>query len=175
MRTVERSDERIFSADNFERDAKQRRADLGTHHEAARDIPVCRDCQMRVVGGGPSDTAAAVAAARSGADMVLLERCNHLGGLCTSGLARHLARNCRLSGVRRSAPIGPDWQQVEQCGGGAGFHPGRQSARVAPGGAARHCQRRIKPLARRTGGAHQPTIPTWPDLCPASARPTSRR
>ena len=86
MRTVERSDERILSADIFERDAKLARADLGHHHEAARDIPVYRDCQVLVVGGGPSGTAAAVAAARSGADVVLLERYNHLGGLSTGGL-----------------------------------------------------------------------------------------
>jgi drug/metabolite transporter (DMT)-like permease len=39
-----------------------------------------------VVGGGPSGTAAAVAAARAGADVVLLERYNHLGGLSTGGL-----------------------------------------------------------------------------------------
>ena len=86
MRPSERSDERILSADIFERDTKVARADLGTHHEAARQIPVYRDCQVLVVGGGPSGTAAAVAAARSGADVVLLERYNHLGGLSTGGL-----------------------------------------------------------------------------------------
>ena len=41
---------------------------------------------MLVVGGGPAGTAAAVAAARLGADVVLLERYNHLGGLSTGGL-----------------------------------------------------------------------------------------
>ena len=66
MRTIQRSDERILSADIFERDAKVARADLGTHFEAARHIPVYRECQVLVVGGGPSGTAAAVAAARSG-------------------------------------------------------------------------------------------------------------
>ena len=39
-----------------------------------------------VVGGGPSGTAAAAAAAREGADVTLLERYNHLGGLSTGGL-----------------------------------------------------------------------------------------
>jgi len=46
----------------------------GVVHEAARVIPVFRDCDVLVVGGGPSGTAAAVAAARTGADVVLLER-----------------------------------------------------------------------------------------------------
>ena len=55
-------------------------------HEPARAIPVFRDCDVLVVGGGPSGTAAAVAAARTGADVVLLERYNHLGGLSTGGL-----------------------------------------------------------------------------------------
>ena len=39
-------------------------------------------------------------------ERILSAAYNHLGGLCTGGLARHLACNCRLSGVRRSAPIG---------------------------------------------------------------------
>src|SRR5882672_10698460 len=86
MKTVVRTDERILSADIFERDAKLPRADLGTFHEAARDIPVYRRCDVLVVGGGPSGTAAAVAAGRAGADVVLLERYNHLGGLSTGGL-----------------------------------------------------------------------------------------
>ena len=86
MKTVVRTDERILSADIFERDAKISRADFGSHHEAARDIPVYRRCDVLVVGGGPSGTAAAAAAARVGADVVLLERYNHLGGLSTGGL-----------------------------------------------------------------------------------------
>jgi hypothetical protein len=47
---------------------------------------VFRDCDVLVVGGGPSGTAAAVAAARCGAEVILLERNNHLGGLSTGGL-----------------------------------------------------------------------------------------
>ena len=86
MRTVVRTDERILSADIFERDAKLAREDLGSYAEAARQVPVYRDCEVLVVGGGPSGTAAAVAAARMGADVVLLERYNHLGGLSTGGL-----------------------------------------------------------------------------------------
>ena len=85
-RTILRSDQRILSADIFGRDAKEPRTDLSQHHEAGRDIPVYRACDVLVVGGGPSGTAAAVAAARTGADVVLLERNNHLGGLSTGGL-----------------------------------------------------------------------------------------
>lgn len=86
MQTVVRSDERILSADVFARDARAPRPDLGSHAEPARRIPVYRRCEVLVVGGGPSGTAAAAAAARCGADVVLLERYNHLGGLSTGGL-----------------------------------------------------------------------------------------
>ena len=54
--------------------------------EPAREIPVHAHCDVLVVGGGPSGTAAAIAAARLGADVILLERYNHLGGLSTGGL-----------------------------------------------------------------------------------------
>jgi hypothetical protein len=73
----------IFSGGRLPRRA---RPDLGTVEEPARAIPIFRDCDVLVVGGGPSGTAAAIAAARLGADVILLERHNHLGGLSTGGL-----------------------------------------------------------------------------------------
>ena len=72
----------------------------GVVHEAARAIPVFRDCDVLVVGGGPSGTAAAVAAARTGADVVLLERYNHLGGLSTGGLVIWIDRMTDWSGAQ---------------------------------------------------------------------------
>ena len=54
--------------------------------EPRREVPVHAHCDVLVVGGGPSGTAAAIAAARTGADVILLERYNHLGGLSTGGL-----------------------------------------------------------------------------------------
>ena len=86
MKSLTRTDERILQSDIFERDAKPPRADLGTVHEPGRDLTVYRECDVLVVGGGPSGTAAAASAARAGADVVLLERYNHLGGLSTGGL-----------------------------------------------------------------------------------------
>jgi len=73
----------IFSQGRMER---RPRVDLGVVEEPARSIPIFRDCDVLVVGGGPSGTAAAIAAGRCGADVVLLERHNHLGGLSTGGL-----------------------------------------------------------------------------------------
>ena len=57
-----------------------------TVREAARDTPVFAQTDVLVVGGGPAGTAAAVAAARLGAETILVERYNHLGGLSTGGL-----------------------------------------------------------------------------------------
>ncbi|MBT9594789.1 MAG: FAD-dependent oxidoreductase [Vitreoscilla sp.] len=86
MKTVTRTDERILSSDIFERERGQKRPDQGSWFEAGREIPIYHRCQVLVVGGGPSGTAAAAAAAKQGADVALLERYNHLGGLSTGGL-----------------------------------------------------------------------------------------
>jgi 2-polyprenyl-6-methoxyphenol hydroxylase-like FAD-dependent oxidoreductase len=81
------SDERLLVSEIFEGErSRGKRPKLGTLREPAREVPVYRSCDVLVVGGGPSGTAAAVAAARLGADVVLLERYNHLGGLSTGGL-----------------------------------------------------------------------------------------
>ena len=67
-----------------------------------------RDCDVLVVGGGPSGTAAAVAAARTGAEVVLLERANHLGGLSTGGLVIWIDRMSDWSGNRIIQGIASD-------------------------------------------------------------------
>ena len=55
-------------------------------HEAVRETPVVANCDVAVVGGGPAGVAAAVAAARNGAHVTLLERYPHLGGLASGGM-----------------------------------------------------------------------------------------
>src|SRR5258708_1203648 len=78
-----------------------------TVREAARDTPVFAQTDVLVVGGGPAGTAAAVAAARLGAEVILVERYNHLGGLSTGGLVIWIDRLTDWSGqpgVFRVAP-----------------------------------------------------------------------
>jgi hypothetical protein len=72
--------------------ARKSREDLGTHHEAAREVPIFKRTQVLVIGGGPAGTAAAIAAGRLGADVTLVERYNHLGGLSTGGLVLWIDR-----------------------------------------------------------------------------------
>ena len=54
--------------------------------EPARELPVTDTCDVLVAGGGIAGVSAALAAARNGADVLLLEREFGLGGLATLGL-----------------------------------------------------------------------------------------
>lgn len=100
MFTAQRGDERILASDIFERkDQRPPRPDHGHWSEPGREIPVYHRCDVLVVGGGPSGTAAAAAAARAGADVTLLERYNHLGGLSTGGLVIWIDRMTDWQGL----------------------------------------------------------------------------
>jgi glycine/D-amino acid oxidase-like deaminating enzyme len=52
----------------------------------AQRVPVVARCDALVVGGGSAGIAAAIAARRQGADVVLVERYGYLGGLASGGL-----------------------------------------------------------------------------------------
>jgi flavin-dependent dehydrogenase len=90
----------FFQAEVFRagRLAERRKRPDATVTEPAQRVPVFRDCDVLVAGGGPSGTAAAIAAARAGADVVLVERHNHLGGLSTGGLVIWIDRMTGWSG-----------------------------------------------------------------------------
>ncbi len=79
-----------------------------THHEAARDIPVFAETDVLVVGGGPAGTAAAISAGRLGAEVMLVERYNHLGGLSTGGLVIWIDRMSDWTGRQVIAGIARD-------------------------------------------------------------------
>src|SRR6266508_3236707 len=49
-------------------------------------VPLAAEVDVLVVGGGSAGLSAAVAAARNGADVLLLERFSYVGGLATGGL-----------------------------------------------------------------------------------------
>jgi ribulose 1,5-bisphosphate synthetase/thiazole synthase len=53
--------------------------------EPERRIPVYKEADVLIVGGGPAGLCAAVSAARSGASVVLMERYGYLGGMATGG------------------------------------------------------------------------------------------
>ena len=88
IQRVTQTEDRFLASELFEGKGRALppKNGAGVFHEPGRDIPVYHRCDVLVVGGGPSGCAAALAAARAGADVVVLERYNHLGGLSTGGL-----------------------------------------------------------------------------------------
>ena len=60
--------------------------------EPGKELPVSYEVDVLVCGGGPSGIAAAVSAAKNGAEVMLIERFNCLGGQGTIGLVTSFIR-----------------------------------------------------------------------------------
>ena len=73
-----------------------------------RKIPVTVKAEVIVIGGGPGGLGAAVAAARNGADTVLIERYGQLGGMASFGEVFPFMMN-HLDGKTLDKPIYADW------------------------------------------------------------------
>jgi hypothetical protein len=98
---------------------------LKTVFEAPRETKVCRETEVLVVGGGPAGVAAAIAAARNGADTTLIERYNHLGGMATGGLVILIPH--MSAGTREQEVAGICQEVVDRLDAlGAARHPSRQ-------------------------------------------------
>ena len=54
--------------------------------EPRKEIPIVGEADVVVAGGGPGGILAALAAARTGARTLLIERYGFLGGMATAGL-----------------------------------------------------------------------------------------
>ena len=83
-----------------------------TVQERAREIKVYREADVIVVGGGPGGVGAALAAARNGANTILVERYGHLGGMATGGLVFAIPNMSDVSGKRWFDGI--CWEWVER-------------------------------------------------------------
>ena len=101
---------------------------MGAESDAVKQTDVA------VIGGTPAGVAAAIAAAREGLDVVLVEPSRHLGGLMTSGLgATDIRPNESVGGIFRrfvglvrehySTTYGEDSAQVRDCNDGYRFEP----------------------------------------------------
>jgi len=82
---------------------------IKTIPEPNKSVKVIRECDVVVVGGGPGGVGAALAAARNGADTVLLERYGYLGGMATGGLVTILPCLSDFNGTMQIGGINQEW------------------------------------------------------------------
>ncbi|MEU6572719.1 FAD-dependent oxidoreductase [Streptomyces sp. NPDC046805] len=80
------------------------------------DVPVVRRSGVVVVGGGPAGVSAAVAAARTGADVTLVERYSALGGLASGGMVLVLDDMCNGSEISVSGIVSEYVDRLESMG-----------------------------------------------------------
>jgi 2-polyprenyl-6-methoxyphenol hydroxylase-like FAD-dependent oxidoreductase len=92
--------------------------------EPAGEIDIFREADVVVVGGGPAGIGAAVAAARAGADTILIERYGHLGGMATGGLVILIPHMSGDTGEQQITGICQEWIDRLDFLGGA-IHPDR--------------------------------------------------
>lgn len=86
--------------------------------EPERQIPVCYEAEVVVVGGGPGGHSAAVAAARNGAKTVLVERYGHLGGMATGGLVIIIPHMTDGTNEQLIAGLCQEWiDRLDKAGG----------------------------------------------------------
>jgi len=82
-------------------------------YRKVEDLPVSREVDLLVVGGGPAGFSAAVAAARLGVRTLLVEQFNCLGGIATAGGHNHI---CLYSawGTRLRVVGGVIWEVAQR-------------------------------------------------------------
>ncbi|HEY3189386.1 MAG TPA: FAD-dependent oxidoreductase [Solirubrobacteraceae bacterium] len=84
--------------------------------EIARTTPVVDESDVLVVGGGPAGVSAAVAAARSGARVTLIERYPHLGGMASGGMVLVLDDMVNGDEVTTTGLVGELIERLEKLG-----------------------------------------------------------
>src|SRR6056297_129162 len=94
--------------------------------EPARRIPVLDSCEVLVVGGGPAGISAALAAKRTGADTLLMERFGCFGGIITT-VGMETIGWYRYEGTVESEGIGIEMERLAARMGGTTKWPHNDS------------------------------------------------
>ncbi|MEX0885721.1 MAG: FAD-dependent oxidoreductase [Phycisphaeraceae bacterium] len=74
---------------------------MSTIHEPARDVPVCHECDVCVIGGSCTGIFAAIAAARQGARVAIVESLGYFGGTATASLVTVWHSHSDIHGERQ--------------------------------------------------------------------------
>jgi len=99
-----------------------------------RDVPIVRNVDLLVVGGGPAGIAAAIGAARAGADTALVERYGFLGGAATAALVGPFMTSYSADGERQVIAGVFDELVRRMAEIGGAVHPGEIRAGAAEAG-----------------------------------------
>jgi len=105
----------------------------GTVH-LERDVPIVRHVDVLVVGGGPAGIAAAIGAARTGADAALVERYGFLGGAATAALVGPFMTSYSADGERQVIAGVFDELVRRMAEIGGAVHPGEVRSGAAEAG-----------------------------------------
>src|SRR5919109_3809894 len=101
-------------------------------------VPVVRECDVLVIGGGPAGIGAAVGAAKSGARTLLVERFGFLGGNATASLVGPFMTSFSADGqVQLVRGVFDELVRRMEAVGGA-IHPSRVPAGVAKSAYMKH-------------------------------------
>ena len=84
--------------------------------EPGGPVPVISRSDLVVVGGGPAGIAAAVAAARNGLSVTMLERYAYLGGLASGGMVLVLDDMCNGDEISVRGLCGEMIERMEKIG-----------------------------------------------------------
>ena len=114
----------------------------GRFSEAARPIPIAGHSQVLVVGAGPAGIGAALAAARAGAKVQVIETAGCLGGVWTAGMLTKIIDGGRKTGIM---------EEIMQ-------------AMIARGSEVRSCSGRVIRSHQRETGLKQSVTPTVASL-----------
>jgi hypothetical protein len=90
--------------------------------ERPKEVPVLTECEVLVVGGGPSGLSAALGARRAGADVVLMERYGCFGGVITT-VGMETLGWYRYEGTVESEGIGIEMERLADRMGGTRKFP----------------------------------------------------